>query len=143
MLEDLRDLEESGIISGDETVKAALSCISGDNLVSHNGGFTENFSRAEYRYYEITQSEFQSYDVNACDPQRTSESYNSVVDNLQTEGSQEVKGINSVFNTLKSFLVCQPGLGHDMFEGVLAYDIAVYLKYFIKEKKRFTCALLN
>lgn len=112
MLEDLRDLEERGIISGDETVKAALSCISGDNLVSHNvGGFTENFSRAEYRYYEITQSEFQSYDVNACDPQRTSESYNSVVDNLQTEDSQEIKGINSVFNTLKSFLVCQPGLG--------------------------------
>lgn len=56
--------------------------------------------------------------------------------------AEEIKGINSVF---KTFHVCQPCfppcVGHDISEGVLAYDSALYLKCFIK--KWLTCALLN
>lgn len=49
-----------------------------------------------------------------------------------------IKGIycDSIFNTLKYVHVCQPGLppciGHDLFEGVVAYDLAIYLRCFIK-----------
>jgi len=153
MLVDLKDLEENGIVTtvGD-MVKGALYCIAGDNLGSHGiGGFTENFSRSKYfcRYCEITQSEFKSDDPNVCGPQRTPEGYDSAVADLQVEDSPHIKGIkaNSVFNALTSFHVCKPGLppclGHDIFEGVLSYDVALYLKYFIKKKKWFTYSLLN
>lgn len=152
LLSDLKDLEEHGITSGGQMVKGALFCIAGDNLGSHSiGGFTENFSCSQYfcRYCEITRNEFQSDDPNICGPQRTPESYNSAVGDLQTGNRQDVKGIkvNSDFNNLKSYHVCQPGLppclGHDIFEGVLSYDVALYLKHFIKKKKWFTYSLLN
>ena len=135
MLEDLKNLEKTGITVGGETVKMALYCIAGDNLGSHSiGGFTENFSRSVYfcRYCEITKTKFEN-DLNVCGPQRTPESYDSAV--VQAEDGQGSRGIkvNSVFNALKSFHVCQPGLppclGHDIFEGVLSYDVALYLKY--------------
>lgn len=79
-----------------------------------------------------------------CGPQRTPESYDSAVGDLQAGDSQDIKGIKvkSVFNALKSFHVCQPGLppcvGHDIFEGVLSYDIALCLKYFVKKKEWLT-----
>ena len=66
-----------------------------------------------------------------------------------SEESREVKGIKlrSVFNDFPNFHVCQPGLppclGHDIFEGVLSYDLGLYLNYFIKKMKWFTCTLLN
>ena len=54
---------------------------------------------------------------------------------------------DSVFNSLLYFHVCQPGLppciGHDLFEGIVAYDLAIYLKYFVKEKRCFTYPQLN
>lgn len=152
MLEDLKDLEENGISVGNKTIKGALYCIAGDNLGSYGiGGFTEKFSCSKYfcRYCEITRSEFEN-DPNVCGPQRTPETYDSAVNDIASgDGTGDIKGIkvNSVFNALKSFHVCQPGLppclGHDIFEGVLAYDVALYLKYFIKQKKWFTYTLLN
>lgn len=81
--------------------------------------------------------------------QRTPQGYDSAAADLQVEDSQHIKGIkaNSVFNALTSFHVCKPGLppclDHDIFEGVLSYDVALYLKYFIKKKKWFTYSLLN
>lgn len=152
MLEDLNDLEENGICADFKTVKAALYCITGDNLGSHSiGRFKENFSRTNYfyRYCEITRSEFQNNDPNVCGPQRMPEAYDLAVNDLTSEDGEDDKGIkvNSVFNALKSFHVCQPGLppclGHDIFEGILSNDLALYLKYFIKKKKWFTYKLLN
>lgn len=80
---------------------------------------------------------------------RTIESYSSAVDRLETEQTPDVEGVKfkSVFNSLKYFNVCQPGLppclGHDLFEGVLSYDVALYLEYFIKTKAWFTYSTLN
>lgn len=151
LIQDLKDVEQNGMTVSGETVKAALCCIAGDNLGSHNiGGFTENFSTSKYfcRYCEITRHDF-NHDPNVCGPQRNPENYEAAVRQLQEEDIQEVKGIkvNSVFNDLKSFHVCQSGLppclGHDLFEGVLSYDVALFLKYFIKTKKWFTYTLLN
>ena len=82
--------------------------------------------------------------------QRTPESYNRALSALETDQtSTNIKGIKvkCVFNDLKSFHVCQPGLppclGHDIFEGVLSVDLALYLKYFKKRKKWFTYTQLN
>lgn len=42
---------------------------------------------------------------------------------------------------------CQPGLppciGHDFFEGVVAYDLSIYIQYFVKVKKWMTYQQLN
>lgn len=151
LLEDLKSLETDGINVDGETVKCGLFCIAGDNLGSHCiGGFTENFSSSKYfcRYCEIKRSEFEA-DPNACGPPRTPERYDTAVADLQAENLQGVRGIkvNSIFNTLESFHVSQPGLppclGHDLFEGVMSYDLPLYLKNIIKKKKWFTYSLLN
>lgn len=85
LLMDLNNLEEHGIIAGEETIKEALLCIAGDNLGSHSiGGFTENLNTSQYfcRYCEITRKDFQS-DPNACDPQRTPTTRLSVIYRLE------------------------------------------------------------
>ncbi|XP_032446174.1 uncharacterized protein LOC116737240 isoform X1 [Xiphophorus hellerii] len=95
LLMDLRDLEEHGIIAGEETVKGALFCIAGDNLGSHSiGGFTENFSTSQYfcRYCEITRKYFLN-DPNACGPQRTPEAYNLAVHHREIGSNQDIKGV--------------------------------------------------
>lgn len=151
LLGDLKDLEENGITVGGETVKGALYCVAGDNLGSHSiGGFTENFSQSQYfcRYCEITRHDFHD-DPIVCGPQRNPDNYKAALARLQEEGIRDVKGIkvNSVFNDLESFHVCQPGLppclGHDLFEGIVSYDVALFLKYLIKTKKWFTYSVLN
>lgn len=152
LITDLKELEENGIVVSNETVKGTLYCIAENNLGSHCiGGFSENFSTSKYfcRYCLINRSDFQG-DPNLCGPERTIENYNSAVDRLQTEDtSPDVEGVKfkSVFNSLKYFNVCLPGLppclGHDIFEGVLSYDVALYLKYFIKKKAWFTYSILN
>ena len=153
LLTDLKELEENGITMGDElVVKGALYCIAGDNLGSHAiGGFTENFSSSQYfcRYCLISRTELQGADPNICGLERTPETYSSAIEQLETEDSPQVQGIKfrSLFNTLQNFDVCSPGLppclGHDIFEGVLSYDVALYLKYSIKKKKWFTYTILN
>lgn len=153
LLDDLKDLEENGITKGDKIIKGGLCCIAGDNLGSHGiGGFMRNFSRTPYicRYCEITRDEM-SDDPNVCGPQRTPDGYNCTLADLQAEDEtrKHIKGIRvkCIFNDLKSFHVCQPGLppclGHDIFEGVLSFDLALYLKYFIKTKKWLTYTQLN
>ena len=60
-----------------------------------------------------------------------------------------VNGIefNSMFNGLKYYQVCAPGLppclGHDIFGGVGDYDVAMILKHPINVKGWFTYAELN
>ena len=153
LLADLKVLEDDGITMADETVvKGTIYCIAGDNLGSHCiGGFTENFSFSQYfcRYCLISRTQFQGEDSTLCGPERTPGNYSSAVDQLETENVPVVHGIKfrSAFNSLKHFDVCLPGLppclGHDIFEGVLSYDVAFYLRYFIKKKKWFTYPILN
>nr|XP_055051537.1 uncharacterized protein LOC129437435 [Misgurnus anguillicaudatus] len=86
-------------------------------------------------------------DPNLCGPERTIEKYDSAIERLQTEDTSEGVKFRSVFNSLNYFHVCQPGLppclGHDIFEGILSYDVALCLKYFVKTKKWFTYSTLN
>ncbi len=65
---------------------------------------------------------------------------------LNQEMTSGVK-FDSVFNQLKYYHVCQPGLppclGHDLFEGVVSVDLAMYIKHLVTVGKHFTYGQLN
>lgn len=52
-----------------------------------------------------------------------------------------------MFNELTYFHVCQPGLppclGHDLFEGIVSSDLALYIKHLVRVDKQFTYLELN
>jgi len=54
---------------------------------------------------------------------------------------------NSVLNKLTHFHVCAPGLppclAHDLFEGIVDYDLAMYLQFLVKTRKWFSYDVLN
>lgn len=143
--------------------------IAGDNLGSHAvGGFMENFSSAIYfcRYCLIKHDDFfinkkncynsignmhmsnenKSYECKSFEL-RTEISYKSAINTILINGKSNY-GIkfDSVFNQLQSFHVCKPGLppclGHDLMEGVVAYDLALIVHELVR-KKWFTYEQLN
>lgn len=150
VLEDLQSLEEQGFPLDDGTyVKASLIAICGDNLGSHGlGGFTENFSTSKHfcRYCTINREDFKNAPLK-CGTKRTTANYNESIEQLSDEIAV-VNGIkfNSIFNSLKSFHVCgglPPCLGHDLFEGVVADDMALYIKHLVQTEKHFTYDQIN
>lgn len=151
LMTDLKVLEERGImISDGSVVRATLVAISGDNLGSHSiGGFLENFSRADHfcRYCEIDRDTFVN-EPHLSGTTRTAQLYQSHLDDLKTSDTNSVCGIksDSPFNQLAHFHVCQPGLppclGHDLFEGIVSYDLALFIGHLVKEK-HFTYLQLN
>jgi len=144
LVADLRTLETDGVTVKGHKYKAVLSAIAGDNLGSHCiGGFTKNFSSSAHicRFCLLTRSDLDTGVIIAShDQMRTPESYNTAVASLQNSGVDCVDGIkfDSVFNQLQFFHVCQPGLppctAHDLFEGVVAYDVPLFLQYFVRQK---------
>ncbi len=58
-----------------------------------------------------------------------------------------VSSFDSVFNCLKHFHVCDPGLppclAHNLFEGVVSVDLALYIKQLVTVGKHFSYVLLN
>lgn len=149
LVEDLKDLELNGVTLSDGNVyKGTLCAIVGDNLGSHSiGGFVENFSRSLHfcRYCEITREEF-SADPLIRGKMRSVQSYSDHVQDAQSSSSGGVK-FDSLFNKLKYFHVCQPGLppciGHDLFEGIVSSDLALYISHFVKVEKLLSYHLLN
>ncbi|XP_034252568.1 uncharacterized protein LOC117652043 [Thrips palmi] len=154
IVKDLQDLETKGVYISESvgTVKGGLVCVIGDNLGGHGlGGFVEQFSTSIYfcRFCHVERKMFnlEGGELVSCEL-RTKQSY---IDCLEQKGARKkkiYKGIkfNSVFNKLKYFHVCDPGLSpclaHDLFEGLAAYDLKLYIDYFV-EKGWFTYAMLN
>lgn len=150
MIADLKDLEDEGIITDDgNRIKTCLISICGDNLGSHCiGGFSENFSHSAHfcRYCLIARTDFKKNPLKL-GLKRTIRGHEETVKQLSTTGEPIAQGVkfDSPFNTLKHFHVCTglpPCLGHDLFEGVVSYDLALYINYLVKEK-HFTYAQLN
>jgi hypothetical protein len=82
--------------------------------------------------------------------QRSPDNNNADLQNLESNPDlNNYKGIkfNSIFNELKYYHVCNPGLppclGHDLFEGVVNYDLALYIHHMVKVNKWFTYAQFN
>jgi len=152
LINDLKCLENEGInISiGNETINFVGTVVAmlGDNLGSHQiGGFTENFN-SEYfcRFCDITQNQFQSK-YTCTNINRNSDNYNLCVTQAR-KIMKVVKGIkhDSPLNKLNYFHICNPGLppciAHDLFEGIVSYDLIYCIKYFVKEGW-FTYQFLN
>ncbi|KAL0150086.1 hypothetical protein M9458_054611, partial [Cirrhinus mrigala] len=152
LVEDLKELEQSGItLEMGQTVKAVVTAIVGDNLGSHSlGGFIENFSKSKNfcRYCLINRDSFAN-EPTVLGPARTAENYKSCVESLSLGLENSVDGIkfDSIFNSLKHFHVCQPGLppclGHDLFEGIVSVDLQMYIKHLVSIEKHFTFVQLN
>lgn len=66
--------------------------------------------------------------------------YKSHVQDLDSAVASFVFGVkqDSPFNKLGHFHVCQPGLppclGHDLFQGVVSYDLALFVNRLVEEK---------
>lgn len=141
IVEDLKELEEIGFqLPNGNFVKVGVACIAGDNLGSHSlGGFVESFSKALYfcRFCYVDQLNFHGPDGETMRfDLRTVPSYHDCVRRVPGQG-KNYRGVkfNSVFNSLRSFHVCSPGLpccfGHDLMEGIIAYDLFLFIKYFV------------
>ena len=152
LVEDVKKMEEIGIeIEEGKYVRGTITCVVGDNLGSHSlGGFTENFSSSEFfcRFCTMSRTEFCSKPY-VIGHTRTQQNYAQSVQMLQENPDlRQHNGItkNSPLNDLHFFHVCQPGLppclGHDLFEGIVSYDVAIYLKYFIRVKHWFSYSIL-
>ena len=148
LLCDLKKLETEGIMCDGRRFKCQLFSLLGDNLGSHMvGGFSESFS-AEYfcRFCLTTRTEFNNVCYKISDI-RTEEKYDAAVMDID-ESHSMVHGIKfrSVFNELESFHVCKPALppclGHDLMEGVVAVDMALFVNYFVSQHW-FSYELLN
>jgi hypothetical protein len=155
LLEDLKVLETAGVDLGSDfgVKRGTLACILGDNLGSHGiGGFVESFSGSGHfcRFCLVTNNDMLHGQYLArCFPCRTKELYDAAVGRLHDNKLNVAEGIKSqsVFNSLSFYHVCSPGLppclGHDLFEGIVPYDLHLYLAYFVNAKKWFTYAFLN
>ena len=152
LLEDLEVLETTGItLNNGRVVKGSILVIVGDNLGSHCiGGYVESFQANYYcRYCTLSKTDIAVGPANIVGELRTPESYKQAVqevkDNDELASSCGIK-FDSIFNSLTNFHVANPGLppclGHDLFEGVVNYDMAIFIAYLV-EKGWFTLELLN
>lgn len=152
IVEDFKKIESSGIqLASGEVIKGALVFIAGDNLGSHSlEGFLENFSLASYfcRYCLITRDEFHSAEGPfESYPPRSIENYTAALE-ANRNGKDHCQGVksNSVFNSLENFHVCNPGLppclAHDLLEGITAFDLKIFIDYFVEERW-FSISTLN
>lgn len=132
--------------------KGTPCAIAGDNLGSHNiGGFTVNFCKSSYfcRYCEIDREAFQA-DPLAKGRDHIPQTYQKHVaagsHNVEARDCGGVK-FDSIFNELTYFHVFQPGLppclGHDLFEGIVSTDLALYLNHLVLKEKDFIYVELN
>jgi hypothetical protein len=135
LVDDLKKLEEVGVLVDDQYVQGTLAMIMGDNLGSHCiGGFVENFSSCAHmcRFCLILLEQVRTDATLNFYCERTPDNYTEAC--AIVEGNPELgqyKGVkfNSIFNELQYYHVCNPGLppclGHDLFEGVVQYDLAL------------------
>ncbi|KYN12085.1 hypothetical protein ALC57_15752 [Trachymyrmex cornetzi] len=144
LINDLRSIEKDGIIISvaDKTINfvGTVVAVLGDNLGSRQiGGFTQNFHSSNYfcRFCDITQNQLQLRNM-CTNINRNPNNYNLHVKQAKITMTI-VKGVkqDSPSNKLDYFHVCNPGLppciAHDLFEGIVPYDVMYCIKYFVKE----------
>lgn len=125
ILSNIKELETNGLVISGHVVKATgfffFFCIAGDNLGSHNIGFTENFSASTYfcRYCLVTRSELP--DVQKGVPPQTVQNYSEALEELQNGALTESRGLefDSVFMSLSYFHVCEEHKISKMFARLL------------------------
>lgn len=142
LLDDLKKLEAGQFVtSSGMRLFGTVTAILGDILGSHGiGGFVENFSSASHicRFFMSERAElFSPNALSGVSQIRTPANYNSALLALQANGSSRENGVkfNCLLNELKYFHVCAPGLppclAHDLFEGIVSFDLSLYKKHFV------------
>lgn len=154
LIEDIKRISATGLKIGGIHFNFNLAYLMADNLGAHFiGGFQCCFSRGYIcRYCDITYDTFTSFKDEVFkqfgENRRTPQSYEDDLNSMEVNGKPIFKGIksNCLFNDVGDFHCCMPALppclAHDLYEGVLDYDIGIYITYFI-EKKYFTLENLN
>jgi hypothetical protein len=142
LTDELLDLEKTGFEHNDQHYKAAVLCITGDNLGQHTiGGFMESFSCHYFcRYCRVERTKYKA-DPLSMGEIRTPTSYRitatAVLNSDPVTPMLGIKG-RSPFDVLQYFKICRPGLppciGHDIFEGVIRKDLMKMITYFVKKK---------
>lgn len=147
VMDEIDILERDGIQFKDYHVQVCIEYMLGDSLGQHQiGGFWEYF-RGDFfcRFCTITKARFRANPAET-NPPLTKEEFNRRA--LRAKLTDETyKGVKSqcVFNSLKYFhsskSLC-PCIGHDVFEGVVSWDLAGIISLFVK-KKWISYKLLN
>ena len=153
LIDDLKVLETRGVEVDKPTkkiVRAGLQFIVGDNLGQHTlGEMNQVFSSGFIcRWCKVTYREVckEGLCFSKCkedfEPEEwTVPDYNLKASKAEEDGvSIETCGIKGhcVFNQLEAFhsiLQLPPCLGHDFYEGCMAYDLQFYLDYIINKEK--------
>ncbi|KAJ1519005.1 hypothetical protein ONE63_011386 [Megalurothrips usitatus] len=144
LLDDLKELEKTGIEFMGRTIKVAVQFFVCDSLGAHQlGGFIGNFTHTYFcRFCEITKQTFHLFPATVL-PFRTAQEYLSAL--VELEERQKTKpdqvthrGVKefSPLNELREFHVVDPSLppclAHDLFEGVVDYDMTVIISKLVE-----------
>lgn len=145
LMNDIQILETKGLeIEFREatiSMKGSIFAVTGDNLGSHQiACLIENFSTSKYfcRFCYITNTEFQ-LDCSKRHKLRDKLSYDIDIANLVDESSSDSRGLKgkSVLNTSSIYHTNNPGLppciAHDLFEGIVTYDLYLILREMIRK----------
>lgn len=143
-------LEVEGIVINDgeseHQVRFVISLIVGDNLAIHELlGFIKSFNSTLYCRFCCTPKTETKYDtVIRTENLRNMMNYE---EHLSRNNPKET-GVEyePIFHTLKHFHVTKnfyADIFHDMFEGVIKYELSSILKYYIYEKKAFSLNIFN
>lgn len=151
-MSDLKILEEVGVyIEPLDCLKGTVYSVVADNLAAHGlAGFNESFRSMYFcRFCLATQTDMQTSDaVTGCFEMRTKDLYNTLFQEIKTNGSGENYGVKhsciisdhlSHFHPITGF---PPDLRHDLLEGVVPVELTHCLKGMIA-KKYFTLEELN
>jgi hypothetical protein len=141
LLNDLQVLEDVGLVMNNRTFKVRLLCVLGDNLGSHwLGGLSTNFSANKFfcRYCRVERNSGDHDSLATIAEIRNPDNYNADIAVASTDVSSHGIISQSVLHCLSFFHVCMPGLppclGHDLFEGIVQYDLALILKQLCKKR---------
>ena len=151
IIKELKYLSDTGIlVSVDgKTVRVffQLCSLIGDNLgLNTIAGFVKNFSTSNFCCRTCLANKIQRNYYTLEDPNllRTIENYLRDVckENFKKTGIHEL----CIFNVLRRFHIITNGgvdVTHDLFEGVVSYDLCLILKHFIFTSKNFTLSMAN
>lgn len=134
-----------------DVCRGTLCAVARHNLASHDiGVLREIFSKSTYicSFCTVDQVNFLSCHFTAGET-RTIESYKDSVLHIDVSTSDLSLGIksDSKFNDNESSHICKTGLppclGYDLFEGVVTYDLVLYINDFVTNQNLFTYKELN
>lgn len=131
--EEMRHLEEHGMIVGDKTIKGSISDVAADNLGANTiFGYTECFvSSYSCRHCECSKNECQVQTAEIQTKMRTRENYGRNVEMAEVLGKSDLKRTKGIkrkcsFNNLKYYHIIDNvsvDLMHDFNEGVVPYAL--------------------